>query len=292
MPKIRDSRQKPDIFEITTTHTQQGSRVAHVPVKDSQPSPSPSHSASPSKKRAWSPGVLIADDDYNVSTDQIPKCPKTVGKVHMNILCNCAMIKSLWRLRISFSKSILVDDIVFWSNFSDTNPCLRGCPAQIANNCPEHIDVRIASVSTFCVVPAVFPLKQLSRSIAFKCGMDVSSSSLISSHMIWHWISYIIQIIVHPFRSTQTASLTKRYPMKLMSLRRTPNQHRILDHDQISPSFHLPVSSNVLSDGAIAPNPRINTFNFSFVRDFSQQVLKTQRQYLHSRFWIISWLIH
>jgi hypothetical protein len=72
--------------------------------------------------------------------------------------------------------------------------------------------------------------------------------------------------------------------MKLMSVRSTPNPHRIVDHDQILPSFHLPVSSNVLSDGAIARNPQINTFNFSFMQDFSQQVLKTRRQYLRLRF--------
>jgi len=83
MPKIRDSRQKPDIFEIGTTQTQQGKQVTHVPVKDSSPLPSPSHSVSPAKKHAWSPGVNEPSNDDFVM-DPISKHFRTAGKVHMN----------------------------------------------------------------------------------------------------------------------------------------------------------------------------------------------------------------
>ena len=186
MPKIRDSAQKPDILEVTTIQTRRGKRVAHVPVKDSQPLPSPSHSASPSKKRAWSPGVLPAYEDDNLATHQIPKRSKTIGKVRMNILHECAIMICLVRLRMSFLKIILVDDIAFWSTFSNTKLFHQGRPAQVANNCPKYIGVRIALVQTFCAVLAAFPLMQPSRSIIFKCGMDVFSSDQIFSHMIWH----------------------------------------------------------------------------------------------------------
>jgi hypothetical protein len=84
MPKIRDSKPKPDLFEVTTTQTRRGKRVAHIPVKDLQPSPAPSRSTSPSKKRAWSPGVPELDND-NSETDKIPKRSRTVGKVRMAV---------------------------------------------------------------------------------------------------------------------------------------------------------------------------------------------------------------
>ena|ERR1700733_1472924 len=85
MPKIRDSGQKPDIFEIATTQTRRGKRVTHVPVKDSTPLPSPSRSGSPTKKRAWSPGVHEPDNDYDSPTDPISKRSRTSGKVHMTL---------------------------------------------------------------------------------------------------------------------------------------------------------------------------------------------------------------
>ena len=86
MPKIRDSGQKPDFFEVATVQTRRGKWIAHVPVKDSQPLPSPSRSVSPSKKRAWSPGVLQSDDYNHSATDQMPKRSRTIGKVSLNIL--------------------------------------------------------------------------------------------------------------------------------------------------------------------------------------------------------------
>jgi hypothetical protein len=81
MPKIRDSGQKPDMFEIVTTQTRRGKRVAHVPVKDSTPLSSPSRSVSPTKKRAWSPGVHQPDNDNDVVADPISKRSRTAGKV-------------------------------------------------------------------------------------------------------------------------------------------------------------------------------------------------------------------
>ena len=86
MPKIRDSGQKPDLFEVTTVQTRRGQRIIHAPVKDSQPLPSPSRSVSPSKKRARSPGVLESDNYNHSATDQIPKRSRTIGKVRLNIL--------------------------------------------------------------------------------------------------------------------------------------------------------------------------------------------------------------
>jgi len=81
MPKIRDSKPKPDVFEVTTTQTRRGRRVTQVPVDDLQPLSSPSRTGSPSKKRARSPGVLEQDDYDNSATDQMPKRSRTAGKV-------------------------------------------------------------------------------------------------------------------------------------------------------------------------------------------------------------------
>jgi hypothetical protein len=86
MPKIRDSGAKPDLFEVTTTQTRRGKKITHVPVKDSQPSPAPSRNASPSKKRALSPGRPEVNNDYDeFTTDQVPKRPRTSGKVSIHI---------------------------------------------------------------------------------------------------------------------------------------------------------------------------------------------------------------
>jgi hypothetical protein len=86
MPKIRDSGSKPDIFEAVTTQTRRGKKITHVAVSDSQPSPAPSRTASPSKKRALSPGVPDFNNDYeDFSTDQLPKRSRTSGKVGIHI---------------------------------------------------------------------------------------------------------------------------------------------------------------------------------------------------------------
>ena len=82
MPKVRHSGPKPDIFEVTATQTQRGKKIAHAPVKDSQPSPARSRTASPSKKRALSPGELDLNNDYDDNpTDQVPKRSRMSGKV-------------------------------------------------------------------------------------------------------------------------------------------------------------------------------------------------------------------
>ena len=85
MPKIRDSKPKPDTFEVTTTQTRRGRRITQVPVNDPPPLSSPSRTGSPSKKRAWSPGVLEYDDYDNSATDQMPKRSRTAGKVGKNV---------------------------------------------------------------------------------------------------------------------------------------------------------------------------------------------------------------
>ena len=87
MPKIRDSGSKSDIFETATTQTRRGRMITHVPVKDSQPSPAASRNASPSKKRALSPGGLdLNDDDDDSRTYQVPKRSRTSGKVSIHIV--------------------------------------------------------------------------------------------------------------------------------------------------------------------------------------------------------------
>jgi hypothetical protein len=86
MTKIRDSGAKPDIFEVTTTQTRQGKKITHIPVKDSQPSPTPSRNASPSKKWALSPEQHEFNHDFDdFPTDPVPKRSRTSGKVSISI---------------------------------------------------------------------------------------------------------------------------------------------------------------------------------------------------------------
>jgi hypothetical protein len=85
MPKIRDSGLKPDLFEVVTTQTRRGKRIKHVPVKDMQPSPAPSRSASPSKKRALSPEILEFNNEVDYPEEQVPKRSRTAGKVRIQI---------------------------------------------------------------------------------------------------------------------------------------------------------------------------------------------------------------
>ena len=81
MPKIRDSGLKPNLFEVATTQTRRGKRITHVPVKDTQPSPAPSRSVSPLKKRALSPETLEFVNDDDDPREQVPKRSRTAGKV-------------------------------------------------------------------------------------------------------------------------------------------------------------------------------------------------------------------
>jgi hypothetical protein len=84
MPKIRDTGSNSDIFEVTTTQTRRGTKIIQVPVKDAEQLATPSRSASPSKKRAWSPGILESNDD-GPPLDQVPKRSRTSGKVCINV---------------------------------------------------------------------------------------------------------------------------------------------------------------------------------------------------------------
>ena len=79
---------KPDYVEIKAIQTRRGKRYIHTPVKDPKPIPSPSRSASPSKKRAWSPGGLEHDNYDYPAADQMPKRSRTAGKVNMNLPIN------------------------------------------------------------------------------------------------------------------------------------------------------------------------------------------------------------
>ncbi len=177
MPKIRDPKPKANIFEVTTIHTQRGTRITQVPVKDSPPSPSPSRSISPSKKRLWSPGV-VQNDDYETSlADQLPKRSRSTGKVCMNV--NVIWIYNQTcsnRLRTSSLKSIWLEGTASSLNYSDMNHCHRGLLAHIVNNPLAHIAARIALVPTCGVVTVVFWLTNTFHSIVFRCGMDNSLS--------------------------------------------------------------------------------------------------------------------
>ena len=82
------AKPKPDIFEVTTIQTRRGRQIKQIPIKDAEPTSSPTRSASPSKKWPLSPGVH-EHDDYNKSTmDQIPKHSRTAGKVRRNVCFN------------------------------------------------------------------------------------------------------------------------------------------------------------------------------------------------------------
>lgn len=106
MPKIRDSGQKPDEFEVATTQTRRGKQITHVPVKDSTPLPSPSRNASPSKKRAWSPGAHEPDIAYDSGMDPTPKRSRTSGKVCINVQIIHCHLTTVFRHRTSFCESI------------------------------------------------------------------------------------------------------------------------------------------------------------------------------------------
>ena len=81
MPKLRGLNSKADIYEVTIKDTQCGKRISQVPVNDSEPVLSQSQTASPSKKRAWSPGMLVDNDGDIAVPDQVPKQSQTYGKV-------------------------------------------------------------------------------------------------------------------------------------------------------------------------------------------------------------------
>ena len=81
MPKLQGLNSKADIYEVTIKDTQHGKRISQVPVNDSEPVLSQSQIASPSKKRAWSSGMLV-DDNGNIAVpNQVPKRSWTFGKV-------------------------------------------------------------------------------------------------------------------------------------------------------------------------------------------------------------------
>ena len=80
MPKFRDSQRQSDVLEVTTKQTRRGPRLVQVPVKDAErPIPSP-RSASPVKKRSWSPTICEMGDDDIFESYQIPKRTRTDGK--------------------------------------------------------------------------------------------------------------------------------------------------------------------------------------------------------------------
>ena len=155
MGKLRDSKPKPDIFEVTTIQTRRGRRITQIPIKDTEPTSSPTRSASPSKKRPLSPGVREHDDYNNSTTDQIPKRSRTVGKVRRKFVSIGNNRTGLYRHKTSSSRNISVNGIAFLSSFSDTNHYRRSPHARIANNLPAHIGVGIALVRNIGVMPVV-----------------------------------------------------------------------------------------------------------------------------------------
>ena len=80
MPKIQDSQGQSDILEVTTKHTRQGPRLIQVPVKDIKHPIPPPRTASPIKKRSWSPTICEMGDDDMFESYHIPKCTWTDRK--------------------------------------------------------------------------------------------------------------------------------------------------------------------------------------------------------------------
>jgi hypothetical protein len=161
MQKIRDAGQKSNMFEVIIKQAWQGNRIAQVPVKESQPSPLPTCSAWLSKKQVWSPGVLEANYNYYVPTDQIPKCSRTDGKVcyehsSRSILNRIVVLRLRMSSLTNISKVELILSLLSCSN------CQQDSRTYWCQDCfGPH----------FSAVPDVFPPMQLAHSITFKCGM-------------------------------------------------------------------------------------------------------------------------
>jgi hypothetical protein len=112
MPKIRDSASKADLFEVTTTQTRRGKRITQIPVKELHSSPTPSLSTSPSKKQAWSPGILEHNADHS-PPDQIPKRSRMSSKVRISLHVMESYLQMVLRHRTNFLKNIRIGDTVY-----------------------------------------------------------------------------------------------------------------------------------------------------------------------------------
>ena len=81
MPKLQGLNSKADIYEVTIKDTRHGKCISQVPANGSEPVLLQSWTASPLKKRAWSPSMLV-DDNGNIAVpNQVPKQSQTFGKV-------------------------------------------------------------------------------------------------------------------------------------------------------------------------------------------------------------------
>lgn len=76
---------KTRIFEATTRNTRRGTKLVNVPVQIPQTPVSKSRTASPSKKRAWSPGGFQDDNDFEPPSDPDPKRSRHTGKVRLDV---------------------------------------------------------------------------------------------------------------------------------------------------------------------------------------------------------------
>ena len=293
MPKIKNSKSKPDLFEVMTTQTRWGKRITCVPVKDSQPSPAPSRSASPLKKWARSPGVPELNDNSNM--DQVPKHSRTVGKVHITAHVNFLQLdKGLLQTQNEFLKeylswrhSILIEILQY-----ESPPSRASC-----SNCQQ------TSGTHRC---------QDCFGLNFWCGTCcVSTHAHLPFHRVQMWNGHFfkpsdllaqrlcLDLCHHPDDCGSIPPSTETQMMFELDL---PNADEdLLDgYQPLDPSestTHFGSRSNLTivsstgiftCSGVIALNPRTNMFNFSFVRSFSLQVSRTQKQHLRSRFWTTS----
>ena len=233
MPKLRGSNSKADIYEVTIKDTRCGKCISQVSVNDSESVLLQSQTASPSKKRAWSPGML-ADNNGDIAVpDQVPKRSQTFGKVLWTFLWIKLTQTIPDRLKMNSLKSMLVNNIAFLSNFSNMNQLHWWPHVWVANNLRAHIGVMIALGQTFGVMIVVSPVTKTILSIGFRCGMGSFSRNPIFSRGDLQYISPIIPTVALPFHSMLKLiiHLTLIYWMRwmILSIYLSPHIHRNLE---------------------------------------------------------------
>ena len=85
MGKLKTSShgKKTRVVEAATIQTRRGPRLVNAPVESPQTPTSNSRNASPSKKRAWSPGLLQDNNKDELPSIQLPKRSRHSGKVRI-----------------------------------------------------------------------------------------------------------------------------------------------------------------------------------------------------------------
>ena len=85
MPKLQDSKQHPDILEVSTKWTCHGPKITMVPINDGHLQMPHAQTPSPSKKRSLSPIFPTVETSDFYKLDQNPKQSQTLGKVYIII---------------------------------------------------------------------------------------------------------------------------------------------------------------------------------------------------------------